>query len=122
MMREVRPGLWEVETGVRTLQRPRRGGRLPLTPGEQTHREWVQALSRAKRECKRQVSGHLVGAGKAQISAPKKGPVCVGVGGQWTLVTLWGVGVWQVTETYEAGSAKEEVEARVPQDLELPGG
>ena len=121
MMREVRPGLWEVETGARTLQRPLRGGRLPLTPGEQTHRERVQALSRAERERKRRGSGHLVGAGKAQISAPKR-PVCVGVGGQWTLVTLWGVGVWQVTETYEAGSAKEEVEARVPQDLELPGG
>lgn len=43
-------------------------------------------------------------------------------GGQWTLVTLWGVGEWQVTETYEAGSAKEEVRTRVPQDLKLPGG
>ena len=67
MMREVRPGLREVETGARTLQRPRRGGHLPLTPGEQTHKERVQALSRAERERKRWGSGHLVGAGKAQI-------------------------------------------------------
>ena len=29
--------------------------------------------------------------------------MCVGVGGQWTLVTLGGVDEWQVTETYEAG-------------------
>ena len=63
----MRPGLREVETGARTLQRPQRGGHLPLTSGEQTHRERVQALSRVERERKRRGSGRLVGAGKADI-------------------------------------------------------
>ena len=54
----------------------------------------------------------------SDIGSQEGACVCWG-GGQWTLVTLWAVGEWQVTETYEAGSA---VRAKVPQDLKLPGG
>lgn len=97
------------------------GGRLPLTPGEQTHREGA-GLSRAKKGSERQVSGHLVGAGKAQISAPKKGLVCVGVGGQWTLVTPWGVGVVARQKRMKLAQLKRRLKQGVPQDLELPGG